>query len=585
MKMKKVWAILLSASLTAAMFSGCGNSDGKPEDGTAAEKESQQSGTGKEETEKTGSKGITENTGNTEKTESTGITGSAGSAGSAVGQEKADPFGGYETPITLRTMVSQSLTTACPEGIDFQDNPWKRLWAGKGINVEYAAIAADFDALQSKINMAVASGDLPDYINVGYATYQELREADMLADLTDAYETYATDELKRRLYADEGRNMSTVTEDGRIYGIAQPADYKDNGAVVAIRTDWLRELNLKEPESMEELWNIAKAFKENNMGGTCTIGIGATKEISGMLAMRYLINAHGGQTSIWLEKDGGLENSIIQPELKTALSQLHDKYAEGLLDQEYGTKSEPQLFEDAVAGKSGIVVCNFTAPFYIDNGISLGQEWKYFPLYAVGGGYAPTEQSPGFSGCTVVLKECEHPEAVIKLYNMFIKYGDEEPDTYGSNGVNNLAYPAIITETGKNNQIYTDYMKYLEDGTEPEKPAEGYAGTVETCEKWRVEKDPEGRILSAIFGPDSTESILVQELAGGGYLFDAYTGPTGKAALKYGGNLGTLANQMITDIITGARPVDYFDEFVKVWKANGGDEITKEVNDWHQSTK
>ena len=91
--------------------------------------------------------------------------------------------------------------------------------------------------------------------------------------------------------------------------------------------------------------------------------------------------------------------------MKTALSALHDKYASGLLDQEYGTKSEQQLFEDAVSGKSGVVICNMTAPFYLDNGISLGQEWGYYPLYNEDGGFAPVEVSTSIGSVVVVSKD------------------------------------------------------------------------------------------------------------------------------------------------------------------------------------
>ena len=129
--------------------------------------------------------------------------------------------------------------------------------------------------------------------------------------------------------------------------------------------------------------------------------------------------------------------------MKTALSALHDKYASGLLDQEYGTKSEQQLFEDAVSGKSGVVICNMTAPFYLDNGISLGQEWGYYPLYNEDGGFAPVEVSTSIGSVVVVSKDCKNPEAVVKLFNMFIKYTNEESQTYSESGINNLSYPAI----------------------------------------------------------------------------------------------------------------------------------------------
>jgi putative aldouronate transport system substrate-binding protein len=36
-------------------------------------------------------------------------------------------------------------------------------------------------------------------------------------------------------------------------------------------------------------------------------------------------------------------------------------------------------------------------------------------------------------------------------------------------------------------------------------------------------------------------------------------------------------------IIYGKLPVNAFDEFVASWKANGGDQTTKEVNEWYTS--
>ena len=240
----------------------------------------------------------------------------------SVQDETVDPFGGYDTPITLTTIVAQTLTTSCPEGVTLDDNPWKTLWNSKGIDVQYTSVAADFEDMPTKINLAITAGEFPDFASVSYATYKELLEADMLTDMTDIFEQYASDDLKKLMYADGGVMASNVTKDGRLYGLVQPADYLDKGGVVAIRTDWLQELGLSEPKSMADVWDIAAAFKENNMGGTCTIGLGATKEISDMLAMKYLINAEGGLVSTWLEQDGELVYSLIQPEMKTALLSL-----------------------------------------------------------------------------------------------------------------------------------------------------------------------------------------------------------------------------------------------------------------------
>ena len=36
-------------------------------------------------------------------------------------------------------------------------------------------------------------------------------------------------------------------------------------------------------------------------------------------------------------------------------------------------------------------------------------------------------------------------------------------------------------------------------------------------------------------------------------------------------------------IITGEKPVDAFDDFVKQWYEGGGEKITEEANEWYHS--
>ena len=46
-----------------------------------------------------------------------------------------------------------------------------------------------------------------------------------------------------------------------------------------------------------------------------------------------------------------------------------------------------------------------------------------------------------------------------------------------------------------------------------------------------------------------------------------------------------MEKQAYTNIIYGKESPDSFDEFVKKWKEQGGDQITKEVNDWYKNVK
>lgn len=47
--------------------------------------------------------------------------------------------------------------------------------------------------------------------------------------------------------------------------------------------------------------------------------------------------------------------------------------------------------------------------------------------------------------------------------------------------------------------------------------------------------------------------------------------------------LEDLEIQTFTNIITGQSPVDEFDSFVEQWNVLGGEMITQEINEWHES--
>jgi putative aldouronate transport system substrate-binding protein len=50
-------------------------------------------------------------------------------------------------------------------------------------------------------------------------------------------------------------------------------------------------------------------------------------------------------------------------------------------------------------------------------------------------------------------------------------------------------------------------------------------------------------------------------------------------------NLQTMERQVYTNIIYGRAPIGSFDQFVQDWLRNGGEAITREVNEWYRSVR
>ena len=495
----------------------------------------------------------------------------------------ADPFGKFEPAIDITTMMLEDNIRNVPDNMTMESNPWIDLFKEYGINVTYK-ISGSASDLDTKLNMAIATDDLPDIMQVSATQFQELSEAGYLADLTEVFEAYATPETKAMFMQDGGIMMGNGYVNGKLVGLVMPQGYQDFIPIVSIRSDWLEECGLSAPQTMDELWNIAKTFKEKNMGGTCTIGIGMTKNVLDLLTPTIgLLNGYHAYYNIWMEQGGELVNSTIQPEMKQALAALSEKYAEGLIDPEFGTKENAQLMEDVMAGRCGVVVSHFCAPFDLLNAVADGQEWSYYAVPSADSEPVLGQFNLAFSGALCVSAKCAHPEAMIEMLNLFTKYVAEDPQTYNDNAVRNFAYPTITASISGNTDIHKEYLEFLETGVTPAATTQGYESTVEAAEKYRLNQDIDGYTMWAVFGPEGTQVQVAKAIETNAYMIDVYTGAPTEGMSQYGSTLKSMTEQIVTDIIRGVKPVDAFDEFVASWKANGGDIIAEEVNAWYRA--
>ena len=53
----------------------------------------------------------------------------------------------------------------------------------------------------------------------------------------------------------------------------------------------------------------------------------------------------------------------------------------------------------------------------------------------------------------------------------------------------------------------------------------------------------------------------------------------------YSVELDKLRSESYISIITGEKELDYFDTFVEKWYSLGGEELTKEANEWYKGIK
>ena len=82
------------------------------------------------------------------------------------------------------------------------------------------------------------------------------------------------------------------------------------------------------------------------------------------------------------------------------------------------------------------------------------------------------------------------------------------------------------------------------------------------------------------YGPNSIYALLDLMATRNMLKIDPFNGTLTDAMMTREVSLHDLENQVFTAIIAGIEPIEYFDEFVDMWWAEGGEEMTREVNEW-----
>lgn len=460
---------------------------------------------------------------------------------------------------------------------------------------------ADSSQFKEKVKITIASDDLPDFLLVNATQLKELTEADMIMDLTEVYNKYATDETKKFLTMDGGMQMKTAMFDNKLMGI--PSSYNPyNYQFLYVRTDWLKKLNLPEPKTMADLVTIAEAFKAKDPGGTGkSYGLAISKNPfnmdTGVTGLRAFLNGYHAYENIWIDDGrGGLVNSDIQPQVKQALAALQGMFKKGLIDPEFSVKDVEKEAELVYNNSIGMVYGASWTPAQLAKGAvkdgKVVQEWGAFPIPTVDSDPALSQIGLGVDEYYVISKKAKHPEGVMKLLNQWIavdNHPTEEQKVY--------EFGKDRVEKGNNYWLLSPLRvgKQMDNNGEvlPKAIANKDTSILET-------KDQKTRYSRAmqyvngdtkmwweylISGPNGVYSLVPPIQKNKQYLQNKFYGAPTPTMADRQEILLKKRDEVYFKIMMNQVPVDEFDKFVEEWKKLGGDEITKEVNKWYKANK
>lgn len=492
--------------------------------------------------------------------------------------------------VTLHVAMLDSASAEYLEGEDISNNWWTKQYKER-FNVEVVTdwSTNDADAYNTKINLAMVSNDLPDTFKVvNLAQLEQLIEAGLLMDVSAVFEEHASDLLKSLCYADED-TFNTGKSGDALYGIAQMHyGWSTQPYYIWLRNDWMQEQNLSAPQTMEELENIMKTFKE----AYGAWGIAVDKSL---VELTMLAPAWGAYPSIWVENaEGTLEPGNIQPEMKEALAAFAEWFKNGYIDPNFTTYDLNAMNTAAVNGTVGVEVYQqwwgyIPGPDVVkEQGVD-----AYFTAYEVPMATAEVLYPINFdnNGYTVISKDCEHPEKVIELMNFYaqVYYGEadegiQEFRDWNLNGYAHITGPFRTTNTRSEDinleqvtaAIANNDTSYLTETTAVGK----YNGSM----LWINDKDATGLgdYMQHGAGEHAAFRLANNIISEDRVKLNALWGKSPEIMNMYGSTLDDLLLEGFTKIVIGADDIDSFDTLVANWRAAGGDEVIAAVNEMYK---
>ena len=485
-------------------------------------------------------------------------------------------------------MGEENSGTEFQNGDDYGNNPWYRAYKERfNIDLQNKWISNDYS---TKLNLAIADRDIADVFYVDSARLKTLYDAGMIMSLDEVFDRYASDTLKqyREDYAD---TWETGCFDGQLYGMPQMSyGIIDQFQYVWIRQDWMQECGFEAPETMDDVITIATTFAQK-YGGY------ALPECQTLENFYRLALSWGAHPGIWVEQaDGTLGYGTVQPEMKEALAQYAEWYKEGVVNPNFSTLNWDKMMQGMINGECGVIPF---AQWFGYNPLpdlikNQGPDAVFYPYEIPTQDGSPIMGSVSFNnnGYVVISKDCQNPEAVIKIVNFYIYTVNDavgvETNEYLSE-LHSFNYPNVVRGTRIINPM-NDYNQYLQvkdaydrylAGEEVDTSALGTnLSKYESCVKWTESQDPNGVGDWLQQGNDrSAYGIAKKYVDEEQYVKDAKWGPDTPTLQAAGSTLNDILIEGFTKIIIGEKPIDYFDEIVQQWLTAGGAQATAEINE------
>lgn len=502
-----------------------------------------------------------------------------------------DPYEPMAEKVTLTIGKSEDTNASYEPGESVDDN-WKLRWFEEQLNIDYVNewTTLSDDAYQQKVALTLAMGEMPDVMTVNELQLRQMVKAGLIADLTEAAQTYAGPELISYWQSGNGIGLNSAIFDGKLMAIPNINPGADGIPLLFVRGDWMDKYGLEEPKTLEDIINIVKVFQEKEGA----MGLLAQNSIVNVGNNAYGLDAlfalFGSYPEMWInDAEGSLAYGSILPETKTALAEIRKLVEDGVIEKNFVVYDGDQCNELATSGKAGI----FFAPWWYLNwplaDMTKADENVYWNVYACpldGNGKYNAHMMAPTTSYAVVRKGYEHPDAVVKTLNLSMMADSRRmpaPMPHDQAYESWQMAPVTLLQCHYNEK--EDKARNVVQALEGKKdPSELIAEEIRWYERSKyvlengAKKALEDNMADGYYFTMGAYPIAKADDEGILNRVYAATYSKSESMDKKWATLEKLEDETFLQIIAGDKPIDEFDNFVKQWLSLGGADITAELS-------
>lgn len=201
---------------------------------------------------------------------------------------------------------------------------------------------------EDQLNTRMAAGNLPALVAITGKTPSVISycRAGAFWDITDHYKNYPNLKQANEIV------MNNISIDGRIYGIYRARDLGRNG--ISYRKDWLENLGLEEPKTMDDLYNVMYAFTHNDPDQNGQDDTYAMTWCKWFGPLDQIAVAFGAPNKWGLNDNGEIIPYFDTEEYMESMRYMKKLYDEGLINKDYAAMETSDWTKDFQNSKSGV---------------------------------------------------------------------------------------------------------------------------------------------------------------------------------------------------------------------------------------